>query len=72
MILRLACDQRLKWFSSAVTKIGSRLNRAAAIGLALFVGLTADATPTARQSSTVVSQAEAQVGNSFSVVAQID
>jgi hypothetical protein len=47
-----------------MTKTGFRVIRAAAIAFALFVGFSADVvpTPTAWQSSTIVSQAEARVG----------
>ena len=45
-----------------MTKIGFRLIRGVAILLALFVGFSADVVPTAWQSSTIVSQAEARVG----------
>jgi len=45
-----------------MTKIGLRLIRSVAILVAFFVGFSADVVPTAWQSSTVVSQAEAVIG----------
>ena len=45
-----------------MSKIGFRLIRGVAILFSLFVGLSADVVPTAWQSSTIVSQAEARVG----------
>ena len=45
-----------------MTKIGFRLIRGSAIMFALFVGFAADPIPTAWQTSTIVSQAQAVVG----------
>jgi hypothetical protein len=45
-----------------MSKIGFRLIRGVAILFALFVGFSADVVPTAWQSSTIVSQAEARIG----------
>jgi hypothetical protein len=45
-----------------MTKIGFRLIRGVAILFAFFVGFSADVVPTAWQSSTIVSQAEAVIG----------
>jgi hypothetical protein len=43
-------------------KIGFRLIRGVAILFAFFVGFSADVVPTAWQSGTIVTQAEARVG----------
>jgi hypothetical protein len=45
-----------------MSRIGFRLIRAVGILFALFVGFSADVVPTAWQSSTIVSQAEARIG----------
>jgi hypothetical protein len=45
-----------------MSKIGFRLIRGVGILFVLFVGFSADVVPTAWQSSTIVSQAEARVG----------
>jgi hypothetical protein len=45
-----------------MSKIGFRLIRGVGILFALFVGFSADVVPTAWQSSTIVSQAEARIG----------